>query len=37
MDEINLSKVLQEFYEKNKHEKFITNWEESLKSSTTLP
>jgi methyl-accepting chemotaxis protein len=33
MDGINLSKVLQEFYEKNKHEKFITNWEESLKST----
>ena len=33
MEEIDLSKELQEFYEKHKHEKFIRNWEETLKKS----
>tara|TARA_B110000211_G_C14004925_1_gene520348 strand:+ start:93 stop:1283 length:1191 start_codon:yes stop_codon:yes gene_type:complete len=33
MVEIDLSKELQDFYEKNKHEKCITNWEESLKTT----
>ena len=33
MEEIDLSKELQDFYEKNKHEKSIRNWEETLKKS----
>ena len=33
MKELDLSKELQEFYEKNKHEKSIKNWEETLKIS----
>ena len=33
MEELDLSKELQDFYEKNKHEKCITNWEESLKTT----
>lgn len=36
MEEIDLSKELQEFYEKNKHEKVIRNWEETLKKSKGL-
>ena len=31
MEEIDLSEELQEFYEKHKHEKYIRNWEETLK------
>ena len=30
---MNLSKELQDFYEKNKHENCIRNWEETLKKS----
>jgi len=33
MEEIDLSKELLEFYEKNKQEKSITNWEETLKKT----
>lgn len=33
MEEIDLSKELQEFYENNKHKKCIKNWEESIKST----
>ena len=33
MEELDLGKKLQEFYEKNKHEKKIRNWEETLKKS----
>ena len=33
MEEIDLSEELQEFYEKHKHEKYIRNWEETLKKS----
>ena len=33
MEEIDLSKELQMFYEKNKHEKSIANWEETLKKT----
>jgi hypothetical protein len=33
MGEIDLSEELQDFYEKNKHEKSIRNWEETLKKS----
>ena len=33
MEEIDLSEELQDFYEKNKHEKSIRNWEETLKKS----
>ena len=31
MEELDLSEELQEFYEKNKHENYIRNWEETLK------
>ena len=31
MDEIDLSKELQEFYEKHINKKYIKNWEETLK------
>ena len=33
MEEIDLSEDLKEFYEKHKHEKYIRNWEETLKKS----
>ena len=33
MEKIDLSKELQEFYEQNKHEKCIRNWEETLKTT----
>jgi hypothetical protein len=33
MEEIDLSEELQEFYEKNKHEKSIANWGETLKKT----
>ena len=33
MEKIDLSKELQDFYEKNKHEKSIKNWEETLKTT----
>ena len=33
MEEIDLSKELKDFYENNKQEKSITNWEETLKKS----
>jgi len=33
MEELDLSKELQEFYEKNKHLQLLRNWEETLKKS----
>jgi hypothetical protein len=33
MEEFDLSKELQEFYEKNKHDKKIANWKETLKKT----
>jgi hypothetical protein len=33
MEEIDLSKELKDFYENNKQEKSITNWEETLKKT----
>ena len=33
MKELDLSKELKDFYEKNKQEKILRNWEETLKKS----
>ena len=33
MKELDLSKELKDFYEKNKQEKIVRNWEETLKKS----